>query len=169
MVERGHKPITDALAKLTDGRLGNWVRNLSTVLFADRTSVHQPTSRTPFWVVYGREAVLPIKLKFRTWHILDWDKVRTRAELLALRTRQLQGRGEDLDEVRLRKQRKRMEGKESFDRSRQIRQAEIKEGDLVLRYDSIAEIDMSQVRKLSYKWIGPYTVWKAILEKKPTS
>jgi len=66
MVERGHKPITDALAKLTDGGLGNWVRNLPTVLFADRTSVHQPTGKTPFWVVYGREAILPIELKFRT-------------------------------------------------------------------------------------------------------
>jgi hypothetical protein len=71
MIERGHKPIADALAKLTDGGLGNWVQNLSTVLFADCTSVHQPTSRTPFWVVYGREAVLLIELKFWTWRILD--------------------------------------------------------------------------------------------------
>jgi hypothetical protein len=96
---------------------------------------------------------------------LDWDKVRTRAELLALRTRQLQGRDEDLEEVRLQKQRKRMEGKESFDQSRQIRQSEIKEGDLVLRHDSIAEINMSQVRKLSYKWLGLYRVRKAIPDK----
>ena len=89
--------------------------------------------------------MLPIELKFRTWRILEWDKVRDRAELLALRTRQLQGRNEDLEEVRLRKQRKRMEGKESFDQSRQIRQTEITEGDLVLRHDSIAEVDMSRV------------------------
>jgi hypothetical protein len=167
MVERGHKPIVDALAKLTDGGLGNWVRNLPSVLFADRTSVHQPTGKTPFWVVYGREAVLPIELKFRTWRILEWEKVKNqdRAELLALRTRQLLGRDEDLEEVRLRKQRKRMEGKEAFDRTHQIRQEEIKEGDLVLRHDSIAEIDMSRNRKLSYKWLGPYRVRKAIPEK----
>ena len=61
------------------------------------------------------------------------------------------GRDEDLEEVQLRKQRKRMEGKEAFDRTRQIRSIEIKEGDLVLRHDSIAEIDMSRNRKLSYK------------------
>ena len=58
-----------------------------------------------------------------------------------------------------------MEGKESFDQSRQIRQAEIKEGDLVLRHDSIAEIDMSQSRKLSYKWLSLYKVRKAIPDK----
>lgn len=155
----------DALAKMTNGGLENWVKNLSTVLFANRTSIHQPTGKTPFWVVYGREAVLPIELKFRTWRILGWAKVRDRAELLALRARQLQGRDEDLEEVRLRKQRKRMEGKEAFDATRQIRWAEIKEGDLVLRHDSIAEIDMSRNRKLSYKWLGPYRVQKAIPEK----
>jgi hypothetical protein len=165
MVERGHKPIVDALAKMTDGGLGNWVRNLSSVLFADRTSTHQPTGKTPFRVVYGREAILPIELKFRTWRILEWEKVRDRAELLALRTRQLMGRDEDLEEVRLRKQRKRMEGKDSFDRTHQIHHTEIKKGDLVLRHDSIAETDMSRERKLSYKWLGPYRVQKAIPEK----
>jgi hypothetical protein len=61
------------------------------------------------------------------------------------------GRDEDLEEVQLRKQRKRMEGKDSFNRTRQIRQIEIKKGDLVLRHDSIAEIDMSRSRKLLYK------------------
>jgi len=44
-----------------------------------------------------------------------------------------------------------MEGKESFDRTCQIRQTEIKEGDLVLKYNSIAKVDMSRNRKLSYK------------------
>ena len=66
MIERGHKPITDALAKMTDGGFGNWVRDLPAVLFAERTSVHRPTGKTPFWVVYGREAVLPIELKLIT-------------------------------------------------------------------------------------------------------
>jgi hypothetical protein len=84
---------------------------------------------------------------------------------LALRTRQLRCRDEDLDEVRLQKQRKRIEGKESFDQSRQIRQTEIEEGDLVLQHDSIAKIDMSQARKLSYKWLGPYRVQKAVPDK----
>ena len=58
-----------------------------------------------------------------------------------------------------------MEGKESFDQSRQIRQTEITEGDLVLRHDSVAEIDMSRSRRLSYKWLGPYRVQKAIPDK----
>jgi hypothetical protein len=40
MIEQGHKPIANALAKLTDSGLSNWVQNLSIVLFADCTLVH---------------------------------------------------------------------------------------------------------------------------------
>ena len=89
MIERGHRPIVEALARMTDGGIKNWVANLPAVLLADRTTVHGPTGRTPFWVIYGREAVLPIELKFRTWRILEWEKTRSRADLLALRARQL--------------------------------------------------------------------------------
>ena len=32
MVERGHRPIVNALSKMTDGGLGNWVQNLPIVL-----------------------------------------------------------------------------------------------------------------------------------------
>jgi hypothetical protein len=85
---------------------------------------------------------------------------------LALCTRQLRCRDEDLDKVRLQKQRKRIEGKESFNQSRQIWQTEIEEGDLVLQHNSIAEINMSRIQKLSYKWLSPYRVQKAILDKR---
>jgi hypothetical protein len=48
MVERGHKSIVDALTKMTDGGLEDWVWNLLSVLFTDRTSIHQPTGKVPF-------------------------------------------------------------------------------------------------------------------------
>ncbi len=35
MIERGHKPIVDALSKMSEGGSKNWVRNLHTVLLAD--------------------------------------------------------------------------------------------------------------------------------------
>ena len=39
MIERGHKPIVDALSKMTNGGLGNWMENLPAVLWADRSTV----------------------------------------------------------------------------------------------------------------------------------
>ena len=77
MVERGHNPITEALACMTEGSKGNWVTNLPAVLLADRTTVHQPTGMTPFFMVYGREAVLPVEMRHPTWRVLEWEKVKT--------------------------------------------------------------------------------------------
>jgi hypothetical protein len=133
MIERGHKPIVEALARMTDGGLGNWVRNLSMVLLADRTTVHQPTGKTPFFMVYSREAVLLVELKYPTWRVLDWEKVSSRAELLATRAQQLRFRDEDMEELVLKKRRKRSEGKKAaFDSSKRIRRSEIIEGGRVL-------------------------------------
>ena len=77
----------------------------------------------------------------------------------------MQGRDKDLDKVHLQKQRKRIKGKESFDQSYQIWQAEIKEEDLVLQHDSVTKINMSQAQKLSYKWLSLYKVQRAIPNK----
>ena len=165
MVERGHNPIVEALSRMTDGGVGNWVTNLPAVLLADRTTIHDPTGQTPFFMVYGREAVLPVELRYPTWRVLDWDNVKTRSDLIAVRAQQLRIRDEDMEEVVLRKRRKRMEGKERFDNSRQLRQTEISEGDTVLRHDAKLELDKSSAKKLAYKWMGPYRVRRAIPEK----
>jgi hypothetical protein len=100
---------------MTDGGLGSWAKNLPAVLLADRTTVHQPTGKTPFFMVYGREAVLPVEMRYPMWRVLDWEEVSNRASLLATRAQQLRIRDEDIEEVALRKQRKRFEGKEAFD------------------------------------------------------
>ena len=58
-----------------------------------------------------------------------------------------------------------MEGKEAFDSSRRIRATQINEGDVVLRHDAKNEQDRSTKRKLLYKWLGPYRVRTALIEK----
>jgi hypothetical protein len=95
MVERGHKPIVNALAKLMSGGLGAWATTLPGVLFARRTTVHQPVGHTPFWMEYGREVVLPIEIRCKTWRVLEWEKAQTRADLLA--------RDEEIEDATLRK------------------------------------------------------------------
>ena len=151
MIERGHKPITEALARMTDGGIGNWVMNLPAVLLADRTTVHQPTGQTPFFMVYGREAVLPVELRYPTWRVLDWEKVKTRSELLAIQAQQLRMRDEDMEEAKLRKRRKRTEAKEVFDSLKQLRKTKIVAEDTVLRHNAKLELDRLTAKKLAYK------------------
>jgi len=70
MIERGHRSIAEALARMGGGRK-RWRQNLAAVLLAERTSVHQPTGVTPFSLIYGREAVLPIETRYPVWRLLD--------------------------------------------------------------------------------------------------
>ena len=116
MIERGHRPIKDALSKLG----AKWDENLAAVLFADRTTVHGPTGYTPFYMVYGREPILPVESKFPTWRTLFTEEITNRAKLIELRARQFQMREEDANEAIFRKTRRRQEGKEAFDSKHNI-------------------------------------------------
>jgi hypothetical protein len=78
MIERGHKPIIEALARMSIETGQSWVGSLHAVLFADRTTVHRPTEVTPFELVYGRHAVLPMELKHPTWRIREYCAGRNR-------------------------------------------------------------------------------------------
>ena len=162
MIERGHQPIIQALIALTMGGKKPWVDLLPYVLFADRVTVHGPTGFTPFYMVYGREAVLPVETQFPTWRTLGWDEVCDRKTLLELRTKQMLMRDEDVEEARMKKDRRRREGKEYFDATHQIRSKPIAKDDLVLAYDvKLMNQDKSRSTKLLYRWLGPYKVKKA--------
>ena len=70
MIKRGHKPIVDALSKMSDGGSTNWVRNLPAVLWADGSTVRTFTGLTPYYIKCESEPVLPIELEISTWQIL---------------------------------------------------------------------------------------------------
>ena len=157
MVERGHRSIANALSKMTGGKR-RWRRHLHAVLLADRTSIHGPTGVTPFSLIYGREAILPVETRYPVWRLLEWENIETGEELLAVRARQLELRDNDIEEIVLRKRRIREEGKETFDAKHRLRKTEIKEEDTVLAYHSKRAIDMSSNLKLSFRWLGPYRI-----------
>jgi hypothetical protein len=141
------------------------VDNLSAILFANRTTVHGPTGHTPFYMVYGREPILPVESKVPTWRTLFTKEIKNRAQLIELRARQFQLREEDASEAIYRKTRRRQEGKEAFDARHNIRTRPLEVGDVVLQHDSIREINMSSSRKLDFRWLGPYEIASANLVK----
>jgi hypothetical protein len=161
MAERGHGPIKNALSKM-----GNrWIENLPAVLFADRTTVHGPTGFTPFYMVYGREPILPVETQYPTWRSLFTEEVTDRSKLLQLRAIQFQMRQENINEAILRKSRRRQEGRDAFNDKHNIRQRPFQVKDMVLRYDSVREIDKSTRRALDFRWLGPYEIAEANTEK----
>lgn len=153
-IEGGHKPIVNALAKLT----GQWVDNLHTVLLADRISIQSQTGYSPFQLVTGQNPVLPIELALPTWQTLPFRQVNSRDKLLAIRAMQLDLRDQFVKEAISRTDRMRAARKEYWDDNKEVRRHPIAAGDLVLVWDSVRELDMSRDRKLSSKWLGPYRV-----------
>ena len=59
LVERFNRTLCESLAKLVD-KVNEWDKYIAPVLFAYRTSKHSTTKVSPFYLTYGREAVLPM-------------------------------------------------------------------------------------------------------------
>ena len=63
MVERFNRTLGECIAKLVNDNNREWDQFVDAVLLAYRTKWHKTTSKTPFYLVYGREATLPLDLK----------------------------------------------------------------------------------------------------------
>src|SRR4051812_16630527 len=59
LVERFNRTLCEALAKVSE-KENQWDEHVEQVLFAYRTTKHSTTKKTPFFMTYGREAILPI-------------------------------------------------------------------------------------------------------------
>ena len=57
-----------------------WREYLPLVLFADRISTKRTTGLSPFEVVFGQQAVLPVDIEWETFLGIDWDEVTTTKE-----------------------------------------------------------------------------------------
>ena len=163
MVERGHQPIVDGLAKITEGGFSNWVRNLHAVLWADRIIVRMSNGASPYRLNHGSDAVLPVVLANPTWQILDWDRVRSTSDLLALRARQLQRRDQDLEETALFLRLVRESRKELFDDDNRIRACPFACGDMVFLHNT--KLEKSYSHKLTFRWLGPFRIAEAFVDK----
>ena len=51
-----------------------WYDELQSMLWSIRTTTTKPTGETPFFLVYGAEAVLPHEVKHRSARVLAFDE-----------------------------------------------------------------------------------------------
>lgn len=98
-IERSNRTFKESLSKLNNGSARDWTRHWAAVLFADHTTAKRPTGLTPYRILYGQEAVLPIELEVPTWATLAWDRVQSTEDLLLARARQIERRDHDMEEA----------------------------------------------------------------------
>jgi transposase InsO family protein len=158
VVERGHIDIREALVKMCGDRIQDWRFFLHHAFFADKCITRRSTGRSPFYLLYGVEPVLPFDLVEATFMIEGFRKGMTSEELLALRIRQLAKREDDLEHAAEVLRLSRIHSKEEFERryARRIRKSIFQPGDLVLVRNSRIEKELN--RKSKPRYLGPFEV-----------
>ncbi|KAG8503936.1 hypothetical protein CXB51_002220 [Gossypium anomalum] len=154
-VEAANKNIKKIVGNMTE-TYRDWHEKLPFALLAYRTSVRTSTGATPFSLVYGMEAVLPIEVEIPSLQILTEIRL-DEAEWVQSRYDQLNL----FEEKRLKAIRhgqmyqKRM--MRAYDKK--VRPREFHEGDLVLKKTLPIQKDFRG--KWMPNWEGPYVVKKA--------
>ncbi len=159
LVERGHGPIVNSLAKFKD-RPGTWVDHLHLALWADRVSVRRSTGYTAFELLYGRDCILPVELSIASWSMVDWDDIRTREDLILARMRQLEARNQEISQAAENLRNARKANKDYFDSHKVLRNDRLRVGDLVLLFRDILP-KRARNYKLDDRWSGPYRIREA--------
>ncbi|KAJ5675384.1 hypothetical protein N7462_008281 [Penicillium macrosclerotiorum] len=140
-VERSMRTLKDALSKMTDG-----------------ITVNATTGISPFYFLFGNEAILPIEHDIQSWDVLPWDTVSTREDLIATRARQLLLKQSEIQEGLQRLERLRESNKEAYDERHVLRNTPLEMNELVLLHNSITQNDLRADTRLRYRWSGPYRI-----------
>ncbi|KAL5457687.1 hypothetical protein EMCRGX_G034973 [Ephydatia muelleri] len=151
--ERKNQTVTKSLVKYNNADQDDWDEHLESVLFSYRTSVHATTKYTPFFLMYGREAVLPIQLhtsNVDNGHAIpeiESEAQRHAARLDTIRTETFMKVASNIENA---------QAKQKLYYDRKHAKAEFKLGSPVL---------LRNMRKLSRKggkmddeWTGPFTI-----------
>ena len=150
LVERFNRTLCESLAKVSE-KENEWDKHVESVLFAYRTTKHNTTKRTPFFMMYGREAILPIEdleigedfeeraIIERIYELINLTDERNRAlqRIEKSQTQQKKRHDEKINQETL-----------------------FKIGDKILLKDAKKEKQWSG--KLSSKWKGPYYIHEII-------
>ncbi|XP_075669994.1 uncharacterized protein LOC142639743 [Castanea sativa] len=154
IVEVANKNVKNILAKMVV-TYKDWAEKLPFALWGYRTSICASTGATPFSLVYGREAVLPIEVEIQSLSVLvetnflekDWAKARY--EQLAL-----------IDEKRARAKYHAQGYQNRIVRAfnKKVTPRNLKEWDLVLK---VLRDELFYLRgKIKTRWSGPFIIKK---------
>jgi hypothetical protein len=153
-VERANGMVLDALKKqLHDAaniKGGKWIKELPNVLWGLHTQPSKPTGKSPYFLVYGSEAILPADVMWDSLAVEQYD------EGISEDSRRV-----DIDGLEEARCAALVQSARYLERIRRYHDRNVKErsfnvGDLVLRRIQ----NMEGLHKLSSPWEGPFTVAK---------
>ena len=155
LVEKINGMICKIITKHVGEKAQTWDRHLNAALWAYRMSFKASLGYTPFHLVYGQEAILPIEVELSSLRVLVREGGNVKEKL--------KQRILDLEKLTLNREAAMEHYAEEADKRRikfnkKLAVKEIKEGSLVLRYDN--RFDYNKSDKFSPHWEGPFKVLK---------
>lgn len=159
IVERGHQLLVPALWKCCGEHKQRWPQFLFAVLLSIRTSISRATGFTPFFLLYGFHPSFSYEFEDGTWSSLEWHKVQSLDDYIALRALQILRRDQALLDVQetMRKTRQRAIDDHQRKIKRGLSDPELfQEGTWVLRLESWLEEQKGN--KEVERWSGPYII-----------
>lgn len=154
-VERFNRTLANMLAMYVSKNQKDWDLWLEQVLFAYRTSVHESTGATPFFLLYGREARLPIDLCFAP---PPGDETAASYNHYATQLQDRLATSFKLAQNKLQLSQKR----QADEYDKKAWGSQFKAGDRVWLFNPSTPRTLSS--KLVSHWTGPYTVKKCLNE-----
>ena len=151
LVERLNRTLLSMLAATVHEHPGDWDKKLRLVCMAYNTSVHQSTGFSPFFLLFGHQARLPVDLAYGT---APMEEMTTQEYVRNLR----QTLEEAYSTVRNRTGAALERQKELY--NRKVHGDEYQVGDLVWLHNPV--IPKRAKRKLHCPWTGPYRVVKKL-------
>lgn len=153
--EATNKTLLKILKKTVDAAGHNWHFQIAPTLWAYRTFIRTPTGATPFSLVYGSEAILPIEIELPSLRVSlqnlisdEEYRVAHLQELALLDERRLRA----LNHLRMYQHRLQLQ----YNKRVQPREFEV--GDLVLQHNMRNLQNCEKKGKFEANWLGPFIV-----------
>ena len=151
LVERFNRTLLDMLATCTKDHPFDWENHIRKVCMAYNTSVQSTTGYTPFYLMFGRQAKLPVDLMYGTDRPLEMSPDGYAAELRKTLT-------EAYDRVRESMGTQLGRQKEFYDQK--VHGQPFKDNDRVWLHSPA--VPRRKSRKLHHPWSGPWQVVKRL-------
>nr|KYP75379.1 Pro-Pol polyprotein [Cajanus cajan] len=154
-VEAANKLIISLIKKHISNKPRNWHETLVQVLWAYRNSPRDATKTTPYKLVYGQKAILPIDINLQSIHIQKQNDLPIEYYWNLMYDELI-----SLEEERLLALQNMVQQKERIEKTynKKVKARRFRVGDLVLKVILPMDQKSRHLGKLSFNWEGPFII-----------
>ena len=160
--ERSHQTLANSIMRACGKETYRWPLYVHAGLWAMRCSTSRVTGYTPYFLLYGQRPVFSFDFSDRTWETLDWHKVASTEDLLALRMQQILRRDKKLVFAMEEQKRTRQRAVDDFNSKHEkyLSSGDFILGTWVLLHETWLESQMGN--KGALRWTGPYIIHRKV-------